>query len=99
MQDRHDFELLQTETALWVDIENQAAQPGHGRPWLRVDEVCLHVWSEKHKMFRRVCRYFEVTERDRLTTILLRHYEGLGSRAGGRPQIIERAGVWVGRQR
>jgi hypothetical protein len=99
MTHRHGFRLLSRQTSIWMDLEGvDGPIPAAGR-LERVDEVCLHVFSEKDRMFRRICRYFPVAERDRLIRILLGHYAPHVYEDMRRPQITERSGVWLARQR
>lgn len=95
MTHRHGFLLLERQTSVWMDVENGPVLHRDAARLERVDQVCLHVYSEKDTMFRRICRYFQVAERDRLTRILLRHYAAHVYEDFRRPQISERAGVWV----
>ena len=99
MQSRHGFHLLETETSIWMDIENSAEVSVSSDHLERVDEICLHVFSEKDSMFRRICRYFPVAERDSLMRVLLRHYAPGVYEDARHPQIVERAGVWIHRHR
>ena len=98
MTERHGFRLLDRQTSIWMDLENSAGLRTVTGQLERVDEVCLHVFSEKDSMFRRICRYFPVAERDRLTRILLRHYASHVYEDMRHPQITEHAGVWVVRR-
>jgi hypothetical protein len=98
MTSRHGFRLLTRQTSIWMDLENSAELRTISGRLERVDEVCLHVFSKKDGMFRRICRYFQVAERDRLTRILLRHYGPHVYEDMRQPQITERAGVWVVRR-
>ena len=98
MTRRHGFRLLDRQTSIWMDVEDPAEVNQRNSQLERVDEVCLHVFSEKDSMFRRICRYFPVGERDRLTRILLRHYAPHVYENMRHPQIRERSGVWVVRE-
>ncbi len=99
MTHRHGFALLDRQTSIWMDLEDSTGVNHRTGQLERVDEVCLHVFSEKDSMFRRICRYFPVAERDRLTRILLRHYAPHVYENMRHPQITERSGVWVVRGR
>ena len=95
MVERHGFELSDHRTSIWIDVEDPPDMSFSAGQFERVDEVCLHVFSEKDGMFQRVCRYFRMEERDRLTGILLRHYAPHVYEDARRPQISERAGIWI----
>jgi hypothetical protein len=99
MRHRHGFQVIDSETSIWMDVEDGPELSVSSDHLERVDEICLHVFSEKDGMFRRICRYFQVAERDSLTRILLRHYAPHVYEDVQHPQIIERAGVWVRRAR
>ena len=98
MEARHGFELLEARASIWIDLEDQADMSVSAGQFERVDEVCLHVYSEKDGMFQRICRYFRTEERDRLTGVLLRHYAPHVYEDARRPQIGERAGIWIVRE-
>ena len=98
MEERHGFELLEARASIWIDLEDQADMSVSAGQFERVDEVCLHVYSEKDGMFQRICRYFRTEERDRLTGVLLRHYAPHVYEDARRPQIGERAGIWIVRE-
>lgn len=98
MEERHGFELLEARASIWIDLEDQADMSVSAGQFERVDEVCLHVYSEKDGMFQRICRYFRTEERDRLTGVLLRHYAPHVYEDARRPQISERAGIWIVRE-
>ncbi len=95
MVERHRFEVLDRRASVWIDVENHFDTSFSSGQFERVDEVCLHVFSEKDGMFQRVCRYFRAEERDRLTGILVRHYAPHVYEDARRPQIAERAGIWI----
>lgn len=96
---RHGFHVLERQASIWMGLEGAPDLSRSSSHLERVDEICLHVFSEKDRMFRRVCRYFQVSERDRLTRILLRHYAAHVYEDVRHPQVSERAGVWVERHR
>jgi hypothetical protein len=98
MEERHDFELLEARASIWIDLEDQTDMSFSAGQFERVDEVCLHVYSEKDGMFQRICRYFRTEERDRLTGVLLRHYAPHVYEDARRPQLSERAGLWIVRE-
>jgi hypothetical protein len=98
MVHRHGFEILDMHASIWVDVEAQPDISFSDQQFERVDEVCLHVYSEKAGMFRRICRYFKAEERDRLTALLLRHYAPHVYGDDRRPQVSERAGIWIVRE-
>ena len=98
MAERHGFDLLETRASIWIDLEDQADVSFGSGEFERVDEVCLHVYSEKDGMFQRICRYFRTEERDRLTSVLLRHYAPHVYEDARRPQLSERAGIWIVRE-
>jgi len=95
MVERHGFEVLDRRASVWIDVEDEQEMSFSSGQFERVDEICLHVFSEKDGMFQRVCRYFRAEERDRLTGILLRHYAPHVYEDARRPQIAERAGIWI----
>jgi hypothetical protein len=95
MSERHRFEVLDRRASVWIDVEDQPDMSFSSGQFERVDEVCLHVFSEKDGMFQRVCRYFRAEERDRLTGVLLKHYASHVYEDARRPQIAERAGIWI----
>jgi hypothetical protein len=95
MVERHGFEVLERWASVWIDVEDSQDMSFPAGEFERVDEVCLHVFSEKDGMFQRVCRYFRAEERDYLTGILLRHYAPHVYEDARRPQIAERAGIWI----
>ncbi|MGD8396949.1 MAG: hypothetical protein PVF43_15880 [Candidatus Eiseniibacteriota bacterium] len=95
MKHRHGFRVLERRTSIWMDLEDSIEVDQLSGQLERVDEVCLHVFSEKDSMFRRICRYFPVAERDRLTRVLLGHYRSTVYEDERHPQIQERSGVWV----
>jgi hypothetical protein len=98
MENRHGFELLETRASIWIDLEGQADMSFSAGQFERVDEICLHVYSEKDGMFQRICRYFRTEERDRLSGLLLRHYAPHVYEDARRPQLSERAGIWIVRE-
>ncbi len=98
MEQRHGFEVVEADASIWIDVEDQADMSFSTGQFERVDEVCLHVYSEKDRMFRRICRYFRTEERDRLTAVLLRHYAPHVYADARRPQVSERAGIWIVRE-
>jgi hypothetical protein len=98
MVHRHGFEVLDPRASIWVDVETPQDTSYSLGQFERVDEVCLHVYSEKDGMFQRVCRYFRAEERDRLTGVLLKHYAPRVYEDARRPQISERAGIWLVRE-
>jgi len=99
MRHRHGFQLVESEASIWMDIEDSQDISVASSQLERVDEVSLHVYSEKDTMFRRICRYFPVVERDSLTRLLVRHYAPHIYEDARHPQVVERAGVWIKRQR
>jgi hypothetical protein len=98
MAEKHGFEVLDPRASIWIDVETPPDISFSDRQFERVDEVCLHVYSEKDGMFRRICRYFKADERDRLTTLLIRHYAPYIYEDAHRPQVSERAGIWIVRE-
>ena len=98
MAERHGFDLVEARASIWIDLEDQADVSFGRGEFERVDEVCLHVYSEKDGMFQRICRYFRTEERDRLAGVLLRHYAPHVYEDARRPQLSERAGIWIVRE-
>ncbi len=98
MEVRHGFEVVGPNASIWIDLEDQREMSFSAGQFERVDEICLHVYSEKDGMFRKICRYFRTEERDRLTGVLLRHYAPYVYEDARRPQVSERAGIWIVRE-
>jgi len=56
----------------------------------------VFVYSGRDDMFTRVCRYFPSSDCEMVKRIFLSHYAGEEGKV--RPQIRERAGIWIHRE-
>ena len=97
MSTKHDFEVLNTQASLWLDMEDSPHAAYSEAQYERVTEVTAFVYSGRDEMFTRVCRYFPSSECEAVKKIFLSHYDGDQSRV--RPQIRERDGIWIHRER
>jgi hypothetical protein len=97
MSTKHGFTIEAPRASLWVDMEESPELAYGNSQFDRVTEVTAFVYSARDDMYSRVCRYFPTEECPSLMQIFLRHY--LGERVGdeAKPQIREKAGIWLHR--
>lgn len=99
MRTRHRFEVVHEVASLWVDRDD-TPQAAYGEyQYEPVTEVTLLRWSSKDEMFTRVSRYFQTEECSKLKTLLLSHYAGVGEPGAPAPQVTEKQGYWIRRER
>ena len=95
MTTKHEFEVSQPRASLWLDMEDSPDAAYNESQYERVTEVTVFVYSGRDDMFTRVCRYFPSSDCEMVKKIFLSHYDG--SEGKVRPQIRERAGIWIHR--
>jgi hypothetical protein len=96
MSSKHDFEVVAPRASLWLDMEDSPDAAYSENQFERVTEVTVFVYSGRDDMFTRVCRYFPSADCEVVKKIFLSHYDG--EEGTVRPQIRERAGIWIHRE-
>ena len=96
MSTKHDFEVVAPRASLWLDMEDSPDAAYSESQYERVTEVTVFVYSGRDDMFTRVCRYFPSSDCETVKKIFLSHYDGAEGKV--RPQIRERAGIWIHRE-
>ncbi len=93
MVHKHDFEVLNPQASLWLDMED-SPDTGYGESqYERVTEVTAFVYSERDGMYTRARRYFASDRCEELKRIFLSHYQDEGDRL--QPHLRERPGFWL----
>jgi hypothetical protein len=96
MSSKHDFDVVSPRASLWLDMEDSPDAAYSESQYERVTEVTVFVYSGRDDMFTRVCRYFPSSECEAVKKIFLSHYDEEQGKV--RPQIRERAGIWIHRE-
>lgn len=96
MSTKHEFEVLNPQASLWLDMEDSPEAAYSDREYDRVTEVTVFVYSGRDEMFTRARRYFPSAECEDLKNIFLSHYRENGARV--QPQVREKHGIWIHRE-
>lgn len=99
MRTKHQFEVVREVASLWVDIGESPEAAFGEYQYEPVTEVTLLRWSARDEMFTRVNRYFGTDECARLKSLLLSHYAGVSEPGAPSPQVSEKQGYWIRRER
>jgi hypothetical protein len=96
MVHKHDFEVLNPQASLWLDMEDSPDTAYGETLYERVTEVTAFVYSERDGMYMRARRYFASDRCEELKRIFLSHYES--SDASIQTHLRERPGVYLRRE-
>jgi hypothetical protein len=96
MTRRHGFHVEEARASLWLDAEETPESAYEERPFDRVTEVSVFLYSGRDDMFTRVCRYFPTDQCEALKKIFLSHYPR--GDAGIQTRLREKQGYWIHRQ-
>jgi hypothetical protein len=99
MRTRHNFEVVEEVASLWIDVDESPEAAYGENQYERVTEVTLLRYSERDGMFTRVSRFFETEECPKLTSLLLSHYASVNEPGAPAPQVKEKQGIWIRRER
>lgn len=98
MKSKHDFEVLESQASLWLDMEDSPEAAYHEHQYERVTEVTAFVYSGRDEMFTKACRYFKSDDCERLKSIFLSHYQLTGEGVRVQTHVRERQGIWLHRE-